>query len=77
MECWEKSIHHFQPILPVFQPSDIPEFKQYHHSLFKSIPCSSYSGIQTPDFGQQTSDAFKVRIISTFHFGNSSKESSL
>jgi hypothetical protein len=50
MEYWNIGKHQFhcsgnhsQPILPAFQPSNIPEFKQYHQSLFKSIPNSSLS----------------------------------
>jgi len=46
MEYWNNGIKkqknqfhtsdHFQPIIPVFQPSNVPEFKGYHQSLLKS-----------------------------------------
>lgn len=48
MEYWKNGIkkqknqfhysnNHFQPIIPAFQPSNIPELLEYHQFLTKSI----------------------------------------
>jgi len=65
---------------PFFQYSNLPTFRNLKNIINRfsnqSFP-KIMSKNQNPDFGQQTSDFSKVRITSIFHFGNSSKESSL